>query len=88
MLQQWNMEGVKFHLLCNNFIKKISFEKIKSVWKRNVRAIFSCIICQCETKTVRVIPRKPFIYTIKQCLNLESYDLKLTVMLFFPMHLE
>jgi len=29
MLQQWNMEGVKFYLLYDNFIKKISFEKIK-----------------------------------------------------------
>jgi len=45
----------------------------------NARAIFSSIICQCETKTVRAIPWKPFIYNIKQCLNLESYDLKLTV---------
>jgi len=80
MLQQWNMEGVKFHLLYNNFIKKLSFEKIKkSIWKRNARAIFSCIICQCETKSVRAIPWKPFIYNIKQCLNLESYDPKLTV---------
>jgi len=79
MLQQWNMEGVKFYLLYNNFIKKFSFEKIKSIWKRNARAIYSCIIFQCETKTVRAIPWKPFIYNIKQCLNLESYDLKLTV---------
>jgi len=30
-------------------------------------------------KTVRAIPWKPFIYNIKQCLNLESNDLKLTV---------
>jgi len=37
------------------------------------------MICQCETKTVRAIPWKPFIYNIKQCLNLESNDLKLTV---------
>jgi len=29
MLQQWNMEGVKFYLLYKNFIKKFSFEKIK-----------------------------------------------------------
>jgi len=33
----------------------------------------------CETKNVQAIPWKPFIYNIKQCLNLESYDLKLTV---------
>jgi len=78
MLQQWNM-GVIFFLLYNNFIKKFSSEKIKSIWKRNARAIFLCIICQCETKTVQAIPWKQFIYNIKQCLNLESYDLKLTV---------
>ena len=29
MLQQWNMEGVKFYLLYKNFIKKFSFVKIK-----------------------------------------------------------
>jgi len=29
MLQQWNMEGIKFNLLYKNFIKKFSFEKIK-----------------------------------------------------------
>jgi len=33
MLQQWNMEGVKFYLLYNNFIKKFSFEKIKKSMK-------------------------------------------------------
>jgi len=60
--------------------QKIFFWKNKKrIWKRNGRAIFSCIICQCETKTVQAISWKPFIYNIKQCLNLESYDLKLTV---------
>jgi len=29
MLQQWNMEVIKFYLLYNNFIKKIIFGKIK-----------------------------------------------------------
>jgi len=29
MLQQWNMEGVKFYLLYKSFIKKVSFVKIK-----------------------------------------------------------
>jgi len=29
MLQQWNMEGINFYLLYKNFIKKVSFEKIK-----------------------------------------------------------
>jgi len=73
--------GCKILLIVyNNFIKKNSFKKNKkSIWKRNARAIFTCIICQCETKTVRAIPWKPFIYKIKQCLNMESYDLKLTV---------
>jgi len=75
MLQQWNMEGVTAS--SKNFLLK----KLKiSIWKRNARAIFSCIICQCETKTVGAIPWKLFIYNIKQCLNLKSNDLKLTVM--------
>jgi len=34
MLQQWNMEGVKFYLLYNNFFKKISFEKMKKCMEK------------------------------------------------------
>jgi len=44
------------------------------------------MICYFETKTVRAISWKPFIYNIKQCLNLEINDLKLTVVaLYFSM---
>jgi len=39
MLQQWNTEGVKFYLLYNNFIKKISFEKIKKVYRRGMQEL-------------------------------------------------
>jgi len=39
MLQQWNMEGVKFYLLYNNFIKKLSFEKIKKGYERGMREL-------------------------------------------------
>jgi len=71
------MQGVKFYLLHNNFSKEFSFEKIKKYIEEECESYLS--FCQCETKTVRAIPWKPFIYNIKQCLNLESYDLKLTV---------
>jgi len=33
------MEGVKFYLLYNNFIKKISFEKNKKVYERGIRKL-------------------------------------------------
>jgi len=39
MLQQWNMEGVTFYLLYNNFIKKFSFEKIKKVYGGRMREL-------------------------------------------------
>jgi len=40
MLQQWNTEGVKFNLLYNNFIKKISFEKIKKYMEEECQSYF------------------------------------------------
>jgi len=33
MLQQWNMEGVKFYLLCHNFVRKFFIEKLKKYTK-------------------------------------------------------
>jgi len=38
MLQQWNMEGVKFYLLCNNFFKKLLFEKLKMNMKEECQS--------------------------------------------------
>jgi len=38
MLQRGNMESVKFYLLYNNFIKKISFEKIKKYMEEELES--------------------------------------------------
>jgi len=38
MLQQWNMEGVKFYWLCNNFVKKKFIEKLKKYMKEECKS--------------------------------------------------
>jgi len=40
VLQQWNMEGVKFYLLCNNFFRKFLFEKLKKYMKEECKSYF------------------------------------------------
>jgi len=38
MLQQWNMEGVKFHWLCNNFVRNLFIEKLEKYMKEECKS--------------------------------------------------
>jgi len=37
MLQQWNMEGVKFYWLCNNLVRISFIEKLKRYMKEECK---------------------------------------------------
>jgi len=38
VLQQWNMEGVKFYLSCYNFFRKLFFEKLRKYMKEECKS--------------------------------------------------
>jgi len=61
------------------FQKLFFFERWKKYMTEECKSYLFVYSLLKWNKTVWALPWKLFIYNIKQCLNLESYDLKLTV---------
>jgi len=38
VLQQWNMEAIKFYLLCNNFFRNFFLEKLKKYMEEECKS--------------------------------------------------